>query len=432
MSQNSPRETLKILYSILDIDQNITGMDYLKILIANIAKELNVKYVFIGHAVEPDKTSVQTDIVWADNDYHENFLYDLAKTPCENVITGKRVCIHKEKVTRSFPEDLLLAQMGVESYIGAPVLTRKSDFSGLLVILDDKPIEDEIFFSAVVELLAMRVDTEMERYYIEEKLKKEVSKRTAQLETANTQLKDALNDLKEANITKEKFFSIIAHDLMNPFNVILSFSTLLVDYFERYSREDIKEMVGEIATSSQKLHDLLDNLLQWCMSQTDKLEYNPQLTNVNQLVSNCASLFKSNAQKKNITISEYLPVEQTAFFDEDMITTVIRNLLSNAIKFTKPGGNIKINCFSSDNHIEIEVIDDGVGMSKEDIDKLFKIDVKLSTTGTSGEEGTGLGIMLCKEFIEKNSGTFQVESKAGKGSRFSFRLPLKEGISLSP
>ena len=270
----------------------------------------------------------------------------------------------------------------------------------------------------------MRVDREMERYHIEEKLKDQVEKRTVDLEKANTELKKALHKLEDANHTKDKFFSIIAHDLTSPFNVILSFSNLLLEYFDRYSREEIKDMVEDIFESSQSLHDLLENLLQWSMSQTDRLEVIPQTTNLNELISNIFSLMHSSAEKKKIRLSSSLPENMEAFFDKEMITTVTRNLLSNAIKFTHPEGEVKVQGIRFDSHIEISVEDNGVGICAEGMKSLFRIDVKHSTKGTSGEEGTGLGIILCREFIEKNGGTFHVESEPGEGSTFTFTLPI--------
>jgi len=192
----TPQETVKVLQNILDIDQRKIGIEYLQALAKNIAHILGFKYVLIGHALEPDKERIQTDVVWAGNDFFDNFEYELEKTPCENVLSGKRVCIYPDSIVEQFPEDLLLAKMEVESYIGAPVLTVDGKLSGILVLLDDGPIEDGELLTAIVDFLASRVGTEIERHYIEENLKRLVVERTAELEQSNKDLKLALSEIK--------------------------------------------------------------------------------------------------------------------------------------------------------------------------------------------------------------------------------------------
>lgn len=196
MKSITPQETVKILQNILEIDQRKIGIVYLRALAKNIARILEFKHVLIGHALEPDKQKVQTDVVWTGNDYFDNFVYELKNTPCENVLSGKRVCIYPDSVIEQFPEDRMLAEMGVESYIGAPVLTVDGKLSGILVLLDDSPIEDAELLTAIVDFLASRAATEIERHYIEENLKRLVVERTAELEKANHDLKQALSEIK--------------------------------------------------------------------------------------------------------------------------------------------------------------------------------------------------------------------------------------------
>jgi transcriptional regulator with GAF, ATPase, and Fis domain len=190
------QEIIQALHTILNIEQHISGLDYLKEITKNIAKTLETKYVLIGHSIRPGNDSVKTDVVWADDNFRDNFTYKLKDTPCENVFTGKRVCIYPHNVTGNFPKDKLLKEMGVESYIGAPMLTVDGDLSGILILLDGEPIKDVGFYSAIIEFLAVRIGAELERYYIEEKLKQQVVKRTAELNKTNQELKKALTDIK--------------------------------------------------------------------------------------------------------------------------------------------------------------------------------------------------------------------------------------------
>jgi len=191
-----PQEMIQALNRVLKIDQTASGLNYLKIIVKNIARTFDVRYVLVGHAVKPGNASVMTDVVWAGNDYAENFSYALKGTPCENVYSGERVCAYPSRVAGQFPEDRLLVEMGVESYIGAPLLAEDGDLTGILVLLDDKPVPDVDFYRAVIEFLSMRVGAELSRHYIEERLRRLVEERTMELEESNKKLQQALSEIK--------------------------------------------------------------------------------------------------------------------------------------------------------------------------------------------------------------------------------------------
>jgi transcriptional regulator with GAF, ATPase, and Fis domain len=195
MKSFNHQEIIQALQVILNIKQDISGLNYLKEITRNIAHTLETQYVLIGHAIKPGNDSIQTDVVWAGNDFYDNFRYELKDTPCENVFTGSRTCIYPQNVADKFPRDKLLIDMGVESYIGAPILTLDAELSGILILLDVNPIEDVDFYSAIVEFLAMRIGAELEKYYIEEKLKRQVAERTAELEETNKKLEKALSEI---------------------------------------------------------------------------------------------------------------------------------------------------------------------------------------------------------------------------------------------
>jgi len=163
--------------------------------------------------------------------------------------------------------------------------------------------------------------------------------------------------------------------------------------------------------------------LQWARIQTDKIAFEPASFNINQLVEQNITLLNENLTDKKIDVKKKIPELYDVYGDPNMINTVIRNLLTNAIKFTNPGGEILVICHKKDGNIEVSMQDTGTGMSAETLEKLFRVDANFSTEGTQGETGTGLGLILCKEFVEKNGGTISVESNPGKGSRFSFTLP---------
>lgn len=259
-----------------------------------------------------------------------------------------------------------------------------------------------------------------------------LSIKNVELELANLKLQESEKDLIELNATKDKFFSIIAHDLKNPFNALLGFSELLQNNFDSYTNEEKKEYINVIYESSQSLFKLLDNLLQWSRTQTGTLNYYPELFGLFPVVNQEVEHQQVNADKKKIKIKVLVEENTLAYADKNIISTVIRNLISNAIKFTDIAGKIEIQARETDNNIEVSVSDSGVGIEPEDLDKLFRLDGSLTTKGTANEEGTGLGLILCKEFIERNNGKIWVVSKKGKGSTFLFTLPKKPEDSINP
>jgi signal transduction histidine kinase len=229
--------------------------------------------------------------------------------------------------------------------------------------------------------------------------------------------------LKELNVTKDKFFSIIAHDLKNPFNIILGFSDLLLKNIQKYDIQKTMNLLSTIKTTSKQGFELLENLLIWAGSQTGRIAFRPELIDLKACILQNISNIKSQALEKSIkiTVSDFEPCMM--FGDKNMINTILRNLMSNAIKFTYICGQIHVNLINHGDHYEISLKDSGIGISKENINKLFQLDSKFRANGTSDEKGTGLGLILCKEFVEKHGGKIWVESEINKGSEFKFTLP---------
>jgi len=239
-------------------------------------------------------------------------------------------------------------------------------------------------------------------------------------------LRHSQQDLQEANATKDKFFSIIAHDLKNPFNAILGLSELLTEQYNSFDDEQKKEFICHIKDTCNNTFKLLQNLLEWSRMQTGKIEWKPDELDLYTSSFENITLFKAGAKNKEINLYSDIKKNTMVFADPNMVTMIMRNLVSNAVKFTKPGGEVRISSESHEDNEEITISDTGVGIKKEDIEKLFRIDVHHSTYGTAKEPGTGLGLILCKEFAEKNGGKIWVESEPGKGSRFKFTLPKRK------
>ena len=238
-------------------------------------------------------------------------------------------------------------------------------------------------------------------------------------------LRESEAKLKELNATKDKFFSIIAHDLKSPFNSILGFSQLLVEQTRDEGLDNIGRYAEIILHSSQKALDLLMNLMEWSRTQTGKIEFNPSYFDLADLVKEVKQLFNVTAEQKSIHISLVLPSQYMVYADQAMISTVLRNLISNAVKFTMPEGEINVAIEEKKSKFMISVTDTGTGIAKENVKKLFQIDENYTMPGTMNEKGTGLGLILCKEFVEKHGGEISVKSKEGEGSTFYFTIPRK-------
>ena len=238
-----------------------------------------------------------------------------------------------------------------------------------------------------------------------------------------SETKQIEQELRELNATKDKFFSIIAHDLRGPFSHIMGFSEVLLEEIDDLKPEEIVNFIGPINSSAKKLYELLENLLSWSRVQTGKIPCNPTQTDVDQLVDGIIDLLGNSAAAKHIQLIPKVDPDLVAVVDRNMISSVIRNLVSNAIKFTDNHGSITIAANEKQGEIEISVTDTGVGMTQEAINKLFRSDTFYSTRGTEGEKGTGLGLVLCQEFVERNGGRLWVRSKPGHGSTFTFTVP---------
>ena len=236
-------------------------------------------------------------------------------------------------------------------------------------------------------------------------------------------LKIKNNELKQLNATKDKFFSIIAHDLKSPFSSLMGFAEMLTLNAESKNTKEVIEYSQIIHNSTKRLLGLVENLLQWSRTQIGTTEYKPTQLDISIQTHNIVSLLRLNAEEKDIVISPKIEPNLVAWADENLYNTILRNLISNAIKFSRVGSVIYVNASCKNDMIEISVADSGVGIRQENLEKLFMVDSAFSTRGTLNEKGTGLGLVLCKEFVEINKGTIWAESELEKGSTFYFTLP---------
>jgi len=290
-------------------------------------------------------------------------------------------------------------------WLGAPLFVG-TDVTGIISLeswSNDEPLTEHHL--EIMEFVCSQISLSIQRRQSEEALRISES------------------NLRESNVSKDKFFSIIAHDLRGPFNAIIGFSELLRTDFDTFSDSEKRTMIRNIHDASLSTFKLLENLLEWSRIQTGRSKPKPVSVDLSNIVNTSMTFLKPQSEKKNIKLFSGIHFGTLAFCDENMLTTVIRNLISNAIKFTNPGGEVRISAIPEENHVEVVVSDNGIGIQPENLEKLFQLDESFKTGGTDGERGTGLGLLLCKEFIEINQGRIWATSKVGKGSQFCFILP---------
>ncbi|MDP3830035.1 MAG: PAS domain S-box protein, partial [Ignavibacteriaceae bacterium] len=231
-------------------------------------------------------------------------------------------------------------------------------------------------------------------------------------------------ELKESNAAKDKFLSILSHDLKGPFNGFLGITSIIADEAESLSLDELKQMSSELHKSLLGQYKLLEDLLEWSTLQTGRISFQPTLINVKSDITEIINLFLPNISAKNMDVLNQIVTEVTVHADKHLFNTLFRNLLSNALKFSKDNGKIIFQTSINDESVRISVKDNGVGIKEENIQKLFQFNNNITTLGTRGEKGTGFGLILCKDIMEKHGGTIEVESVEGEGTTFYINFPL--------
>lgn len=257
-------------------------------------------------------------------------------------------------------------------------------------------------------------------------LQRQLLQKTLLQEQTLSKLNAANEELQKANQDKDKFLKILAHDLKNPMFAISGFSDLLIKNFRKYDESTIEKQLGIINTTTKKTYDLLEELLLWTRSQSGKIPFEPRTVQLKKVCDDVLTLLNESAATKQIEIISEIDAGLELHADVDMLRTILRNLISNAIKFTHENGQIILRAEQQDTDMIITVSDNGIGMSQEVVSRLWQIAELYTSPGTKGEKGTGLGLMLCKEFVEKHNGRIWVESEVGKGSDFKIALPVRE------
>ncbi|HEX2935413.1 MAG TPA: ATP-binding protein, partial [Bacteroidales bacterium] len=239
------------------------------------------------------------------------------------------------------------------------------------------------------------------------------------------ELEERKRELAELNATKDRFFSILAHDMRNPVSALYTFTDYLSENFKNLSPEELQQHLTIIHTTSKGVSELLEELFLWASLRANRYEFKPERIPLAEAVCSVTSLLMANAAQKSIRLESAIASDVSVHADRNMLQSVIRNLVSNALKFTPDEGKVSIEASVNNDHVVISISDTGTGIADGDIPKLFRIDEHFTTVGTKGETGSGLGLVLCKEQIERNQGSIWVESKPGEGTTFMFTLPMQ-------
>jgi signal transduction histidine kinase len=238
------------------------------------------------------------------------------------------------------------------------------------------------------------------------------------------ELKQNSEELKSSNNYKDKMFSIIAHDLRNPFQPIVTISEIMITDFETLDKNEIKELGEQLQSVSKNVMVLLENLLEWSKVQTGKMHFNPEVISVKDKFASVIRNLSVYAEKKKIKLYEVMDVDINVFADNNMLSSILQNLVSNAIKFTPANGEIRISSIVERGNILFSVCDSGIGIAKEYIGKIFNIGDHFTTKGTNEEKGSGLGLLLCREFIDMHNGKIWAENNKKEGTTFYFTIPI--------
>ncbi|MEN8217205.1 MAG: response regulator [Pseudomonadota bacterium] len=406
------------------------GTTFLKTLVEHLSKTLQVKYAFIGQLQGND--TIKTLFMIADNQLIDNFEYDLHNTPYQKSITGDMPCCsYSQSVQQHFPNDPLLKKMGIESCVGTPLFNANGKVTGLMAIMDDKPLNHQKRIESMLQICAARASAELERIQALEALYKEraslaqrVKERTAELTTTNAKLARAVR-------VKDEFLANMSHELRTPLNGILGLSEILQEGIYGFLNPQQTKSIRTIEESGRHLLSLINDILDLAKIEAGqmKLEIIPVST---EGIGNASlRLIRQLALKKRIKISENYDSAVTIIqADKRYLKQILLNLLSNAVKFTPKGGkiNLEIRGNAEQGMVEFIISDTGIGIAEKDMAYLFKPFVQLDSGLNRAHEGTGLGLSLVYRLTEMHGGSISVESELSKGSRFIVSLPWQEAV----
>ncbi|MFO7370941.1 MAG: HAMP domain-containing sensor histidine kinase [Bacteroidales bacterium] len=400
----------KMFQALVETAVGDIGEEYFNNIVIKLSEWLNAECVIIGQMIEPNV--VEGFPMYLDGKIVHGFRYELYNTPCD-LTSKKGYCVYPENVIDAFPKSKDLLDLNIEGYMGTALYNKNGEPNGILCAMSRMKLDLPPQAEKIMKIVAARISAEIERI------------------KAQKALLISEEKLRAANASKDKLFSIIAHDLKSPFNALIGFSRVLLTHLKNNDIADIDKYAKIIHDVAVQTHRLLENLLEWSVVQTNRNAFVPVKFNLSDLLTEVIDLYKNQARQKGITLTPAIKPNVEMVADRNMVTTVLRNLISNAVKYTRSGGVITVAALSQEEMVKLIISDTGVGIQKDHINKLFAIDTKITTAGTNNERGTGLGLVLCKELVEKHSGKIWVESEPGSGSKFFITIPQNNNLKSS-
>lgn len=392
----------KMFQALVETAVGDIGEDFFNKIVIKLSEWLNAECVIIGLLINDNL--VEGFPTYLDGKIVEGFTYTLKDTPCD-LTSKKGYCVYADNVVNSFPKSKDLVELSIKGYVGTALYNKQGEPSGILCAMSRKKLQLPPQAENILRIVGARITTEIERI------------------KAQKALVISEKNLKKASNSKDKLFSIIAHDLKNPFNALIGFSGLIKKNIKDKNFDNIDKYINVIHDISSQTYNMLINLLEWSMAQTNQINFKPLKFNLADLVKDIFGAQVQIANQKMQELVSSIAPNVDIFADKAMIATIIRNLVSNAIKFTPNGGKISINSIINDDSITVSVSDTGIGINHENIGRIFSNDDYFSTKGTDNEKGAGLGLMLCKEFVNKHNGNIWVESEPDNGACFKFQIP---------
>lgn len=446
------KSVLNLIKDIINVEQKLTGNDYLKQFINNIGTKLDIKCVFLGHKIDKSSTQIKTDIVWSRDGFIENFTYESEETPCDVVLSGEHSYVHEQNVTKDFPKDKFLKKMKIKSYVGTPIISNiEQKASNILVILDDKPIDDINVFITIIDFLALRLSTEITQNYINEKLESIINQRTLELEKSKNKmelinkylklkLKKEIEKNKEQNrfifeqskkIAIGEMIENITHQWKQPLSVISSaYSTIkFMSELDELKKTDLDSSMDAIDSSVQHLSETIDDFKNFFKSHKF-----PKKFTINDTFDKVFNLTTSQFKTSGITIVKNIEDINIVGFENELVHVII-NILNNARDELFKKNQIRlilIDVIKNDNNLEICIKDNAGGIPQNIISKVFK-----SNFTTKGEKGTGIGLYMSKRIVEEhfngtisvNNEEFTYENRPYIGAAFKIYLQQSECLS---
>ena len=397
------KDNEKLFHALVETAVGDIGQDFFNNIVVKLSEWLNAECIIIGQLVEPNK--VEGFPMYLDGEIIHGFSYHLKDTPCD-LTSKKGYCVYEDNLKQLFPESKDVQDLQALGYVGTALYNKYGEPNGILCAMSRNKLQLPPQAEGIIKIVGARITSEFER------------------KKARKELELSEKELKISNASKDKFFSIIAHDLKAPFHSLLGFSEMLCNSIQNKDFDEIKKVSHLIQTVSEQSYALLNNLLDWSQAKTDGIKYDPEIIDFNEMSIETIVYAKNIAKNKKIAFKMEIDKDIELFADRNMLNTILRNLMSNAIKYTPNDGAITITASIIDKKTQISIKDTGIGIAADDLKNLFKIEETISTPGLNQEKGTGLGLILCKDFVEKHQGEIWAESELDQGSTFSFTIPL--------